>query len=60
MVTNEIFRFLVSKYPKSANAYDSLGEAYMSAGEIDLAIRNYEKSLELNLKNENAKKCCRI
>jgi len=52
----EIFKFVVSVYPESANAYDSLGEAYMKAGEKELAIRNYEKSLELDPKNENAKK----
>jgi len=52
----EIFKFIVSEYPESYNAYDSLGEAYMKAGEKDLAIRNYEKSLELNPKNENAKR----
>ena len=52
----EIFKFIVSEYPESANAYDSLGEVYMKAGEKELAIKNYEKSLELNPKNENAKK----
>jgi len=52
----EIFKFIVLEYPESDNAYDSLGEAYMRAGEKDLAIRNYEKALELNPKNENAKK----
>jgi len=52
----EIFKFVVLEYPESANAYDSLGEAFMKAGEKELAIRNYEKSLELNPKNENAKK----
>ena len=52
----EIFKFIVSEYPESANAYDSLGEAFMKAGEKDLAIRNYEKSLELDPENENAKK----
>jgi len=51
-----IFKFVVLEYPESYNAYDSLGEAFMRAGEKDLAIRNYEKSLELNPKNENAKK----
>jgi len=52
----EIFKFVVLEYPESYNAYDSLGEAFMRAGEKDFAIRNYEKSLELNPKNENAKK----
>jgi tetratricopeptide (TPR) repeat protein len=51
----EIFKFVVSEYPESYNAYDSLGEVYMVAGEKELAIRNYEKSLELNPENENAK-----
>jgi tetratricopeptide (TPR) repeat protein len=52
----EIFKFVVSEYPESANAYDSLGEAFMKAGEKELAIKNYEKSLELDPRNENAKK----
>jgi len=43
------------EYPESCNAYDSHGEAYMIAGEKDLAIRNYEKSLELNPHNTNTK-----
>ena len=33
---------------------DSLGEAYMTAGETELAIQNYAKSLELNPENTNA------
>ena len=33
---------------------DSLGEAYMKAGEKELAIQNYEKSLQLDPKNLNA------
>ena len=44
----------VEMYPKSGNVYDSLGEAYMDAGQKDLAIQNYEKSLQLDPKNENA------
>ena len=42
--------------PQSANAYDSLGEAYMKAGDNEKAIKNYKKSLELNPENNNAKK----
>jgi len=34
--------------------YDSLGEAYMKADKKDLAIANYEKSLQLDPKNQNA------
>ena len=48
----EIFKLNVEDYPNSSNTYDSLGEAYMIAGEKDLAIKNYEKSVELNPKND--------
>lgn len=41
-------------YPQSANVYDSLGEAYMTNGNKELAIVNYKKSLELDPKNNNA------
>lgn len=41
-------------YPQSSNVYDSLGEAYMNAGDKTLAIANYQKSLQLNPKNTNA------
>ena len=51
-----VFQKNVEEYPKSSNVYDSLGEAYMKMGQKDQAIQNYEKSLELNPKNENAVK----
>lgn len=47
-----IFQLNVELYPRSWNVYDSLGEAYMNHGEKELAIQNYEKSLELNPQNE--------
>jgi CubicO group peptidase (beta-lactamase class C family) len=50
-----LFRRNVQEYPESANVWDSLGEAYAAAEKKDLAIENYQKSLELNPKNENAK-----
>jgi len=49
-----IFQLNVELYPKSANAYDSLGEAFMANNDKDLAIQNYKKSLELNPQNRNA------
>jgi tetratricopeptide (TPR) repeat protein len=51
----EIFKLNVSEHPKSWNVYDSLGEAYMKQGEKELAIKNYQKSLELNPNNQNGK-----
>ena len=41
-------------YPKSSNAYDSLGEAYMDYGIKPLAIANYERAVQLDPNNVNA------
>ncbi len=50
----QIFKLNVELYPKAFNTYDSLGEAYMVAGNKELAILNYKKSLELNPENKGA------
>jgi len=50
----EIFKLNVEMYPKYANGFDSLAEAYMENGEMEKAIKFYAKSLELNPKNTNA------
>jgi uncharacterized membrane protein len=42
-------------YPKSGNTWDSLGEAYMDAGDIADAVTNYHKSLAINPANQNAR-----
>jgi tetratricopeptide (TPR) repeat protein len=42
-----VFKMNVEAFPGSFNTWDSLGEAYAAAGEKELAIKNYEKSLEL-------------
>ena len=41
-------------YPKSANLYDSLAEAYLHNKDFKNAISNFKKSLELNPENQNA------
>ena len=51
----EIFKLNVFAFPKSANAFDSLGEAYLEAGDRQSAIENYKKSLLLDPQNENAR-----
>ena len=51
----EIFTLNAAEYPRSSNAYDSLGEAYMLAGQRELAIANYRKSLALDARNANAR-----
>ena len=43
----------VVDYPKSFNVYDSLGEAYAAAGEKELAITNYEISVQINPNNRD-------
>lgn len=50
-----IFAENVKQHPNSFNAYDSLGEAYMNAGNKQMAIRNYKKSIELNPHNDGGK-----
>jgi CubicO group peptidase (beta-lactamase class C family) len=49
-----VFQRNVEDYPQSGNVYGSLGEAYMKIGQKELAIQNYEKSLQLDPKNKNA------
>lgn len=51
----QIFTLNCSEYPESANAYDSLGEVYETIGKLEIAKQNYQKSLELNPQNDNAK-----
>jgi tetratricopeptide (TPR) repeat protein len=45
----------VRELPDSANLYDSLGEAYMKAGDREASIRSYRRSLELDPNNTNAR-----
>lgn len=50
-----IFKLNVEWYPESFNVYDSYGEALAAAGDIDNAIINYKRSIELNPNNEGGK-----
>lgn len=47
----EVFKLNVEAFPESSNVYDSLGEAYAANGDIQLAIRNYQRSVELDPQN---------
>jgi tetratricopeptide (TPR) repeat protein len=49
-----IFRLNAETYPKSSNAYDSLGDAYNNAGNKGQAIAYYQQAILLNPKNYNA------
>jgi len=56
----EIFKLVAYLYASSANAHDSLGEAYLGAGDVEQAIASYEESLRLNPSNGNAAEQLRI
>lgn len=43
-----VFKLNVENYPNSANVYDSLAEAYLTAGNHAEAIKNYEMALKIN------------
>ena len=49
-----IFRLNAAEYPRSANAFDSLGEAYLLAGRKEEARRSYRRVLELDPSHANA------
>jgi tetratricopeptide (TPR) repeat protein len=44
----EILTLNTQRFPKSANVWDSLGEAYATEGDKKNAIANFKKSLSLN------------
>ena len=50
-----VFDYNAQRHPQSANAHDSLAEAYYKTGRRDLAIKHYRWSLELNPSNANAR-----
>jgi len=49
----EIFEHNVVLYPKSANVYDSLGEAMEKAGKSDEAIENYKTAVKIGTIKNN-------
>jgi tetratricopeptide (TPR) repeat protein len=44
----EVLALNTQRFPRSANAWDSLGEAYAMKGDKTNAIKNFKKSLSLN------------
>ncbi len=50
-----VFRENVRHFPESSNVYDSLAEAFLSGGQSDSARFYYERALELDPRNRNAR-----
>ncbi|NOT77170.1 MAG: hypothetical protein HOP08_19780 [Cyclobacteriaceae bacterium] len=50
-----VFRINVNLFPQSANCFDSLGEAYLAAGNKESSKACYQRVLEIDPVNENAK-----
>lgn len=52
----EVFKLVVKEFPKNPNVIDSLGEAYYTNKQYDLAIDCYKKAIELGGTQGNAEK----
>lgn len=50
-----VFEWSVAAYPDSANAHDSLGEAYRAAGRLDEARASYRAALKLDPASKSAR-----
>ena len=55
----ELFTRNAQAYPRSGNTWDSLAEAYLSAGQFEPAIEYYERSLAVDPSNTNAESMLR-
>ncbi|WP_109853278.1 serine hydrolase [Aquimarina sp. AU58] len=49
----KLFKLNVHLFPDEANMYDSLGEAYENNEQFDLALKNYEKAVEVAKKQSH-------
>jgi tetratricopeptide (TPR) repeat protein len=49
-----VFEQNVSAYPKSSNAWESLGEAYLQRGDKPLAEKNFKAALDIDPRNDDA------
>ncbi|MDV4069671.1 serine hydrolase [Elizabethkingia anophelis] len=51
----DVLQYNTLLFPKSGNAFDSLGEAYLTKGDHPNALKNYKRAVALDPSNENAK-----
>ena len=52
----EVFQANTFLFPKEANPYDSLAEAYLENGEKEKAVKYYKKALEIDPNFPSAKR----
>ncbi len=52
----DVFRLNTVAYPQAFNTWDSLAEGYFEKGDHGKAVEYYEKSLQLNPDNDNARR----
>lgn len=50
-----VFEWTTRVFPKSANAFDSLGQACLAVGRQDQAVRSYRRALEIDPADKTAK-----
>ncbi len=55
----QVFQLNVELFPNASNPYDSLGEAYVAARDVENATANYLRSLERDPTNDNAREMLR-
>ena len=51
----QVFKLNAETFPDSSNVWDSLGEAYLKAGDLKNAQENYQKALRLDPTSQSAK-----
>lgn len=52
----DIFKLVTAKFPTSANAHDSLAQAYRVNGDIQSSVAAYKRALVLDPANESARR----
>lgn len=50
-----LLRLNIERFPRDANAHDSLGEACLVAKDLECARENYTRALEMDPKNDDAR-----
>lgn len=58
-LAQQYFQMNIDAYPGSSNVYDSMGELLLNKGDTAQAVKMYERSLELDSKNDNAREVIR-